>query len=134
MSEELGRSVGFKKKAKKAKRTRPLPEFFKPPEGTTDVSVDRLSLDGSVLQGIAQERHANRNQTMCGWAVVKAAKAQDNGRRVRESPCDSNPFHADISLPASILDDEASLKLMTQQLADLASWRDTDPPIVTDTD
>ena len=132
LSEELGRSVGFESKAKKAKRSRPHRELFEPPKGSTDRSVDRLSADGDCLQTIARDRHEKREETFYGWGVVTAAAAVNNYRRVHASPCPSNPFHADIIFPEQILNDPKLLRQLTQELADRSFWRDSSPPLLDD--
>lgn len=131
LTETLGRSVGSRTDAEKAKRGgRPHRRLFRPPHGHTERSMDRVSINEYLAQTIAQKRHNTRDETLYGWAIVTAAAAIDEGRRVKASPLDDNPLHSDIVFPPGILCDKEELKRQTHLLSDRACWLDTSPPLI----
>ena len=122
--EELGRGVFSSKQAKRAQRSRVPYHVFLERSGCTHISVDRLTMpsaeDAEVIAGRVAEA---RDSTFYGWAVVTAAEAQKNDRRVVPSPLPDNPRHADIVLPQAVTDDREEQKRHAQELADVSRWR-----------
>ena len=79
---------------------------------------------------IATERGRGREdggKVFQGWAILTVNDAEAEGRSVRESPIESNPFHADIWLN---LPDEGNRRdIQKKHSVDLAArafWED--PP------
>ena len=122
--EELGRGVFSSRQAKRAQRSRVPHHVFLERSGCTDVSVDRLTMPSAEdAEAIAGRVAAARNSTFYGWAVVTAAEAQKNDRRVVPSPSPDNPRHADVVLPQAVTDDREEQKRHAQELADASRWR-----------
>ena len=122
--EELGRGVFSSRQAKRARRSRVPHHVFLERFGCTDVSVDRLTMPSAEdAEAIAGRVAAARNSTFYGWAVVTAAEAQKNDRRVVPSPLPDNPRHADVVLPQAVTDDREEQKRHAQELADASRWR-----------
>ena len=94
-------------------------------KGSTEISVDRLTLaPEDKATAIAGKVASARNREFYGWAVVTAAKAGDDGRRVKATPTTDNPYHADIILPDLAAQDEEEQKRHAQELADTSRWRE----------
>jgi hypothetical protein len=122
ISDEAYLQVG----TQRARRSRvPFYEFL-PPEGKTEISVDRLSVaPPDQATSIADSRDNARGRTFYGWAIVTEEKSVGNGRRVVASPIPcQNPYHADIVLPADTANNREKQKLHAQELADSSYWRD----------
>lgn len=51
----------------------------------------------AIGDGVAAGRGDGRR--FYGWAVIAAARARENGRKVEADPLLSNPYHANIVLP-----------------------------------
>ena len=123
--EALGRGVFSQREAKRAQRQgKARLNAFLEKAGVADVSVDRLDcapLEKAVSLG--EKAAQNRAGPFCGWAVVSAESAEDNGRRVAATPQPENPIHADIVLPDLAAADREEQKEHAQQLADLSAWR-----------
>ena len=124
--EELGRGVFSRRRARRARRSRVPADIFLEKEGEPKLSVDRLSLapvDEAVE--IAEEVASNRpNATFCGWAVLTASSARENGRETVASPIENNPYHADIVLPEVAAEDREEQIRHALELADASRWRE----------
>ena len=121
-AEELGRSL-FSRRHFRGGRVFP-PAFLEKP-GNPELSVDRLThAPPDVAVAIADCAGAMRGRTFYGWAIIPAGKASD-GRTVQASPLPdgTNPYHADIILPAAALTDPAEQQRHARELADAAQWR-----------
>ncbi len=125
--ESLGRDVFSSSQARRADRGRILPNVFLGREGDPRLSVDRLDFasPGEATE-IADRVAIGRSKPFFGWAVVKADAAASNGRQVTASPQTDNPYHADIILPDTAVEDRDEQKRHAQELADEASWRARD--------
>ncbi len=127
LTEDLGRGVFSDTHAKRARRSRVPINIFLGQEGSTEISVDRLTLAPSdEATAIADTVASARNRTFYGWAVVTAEKAGGNGRWVKATPKpdQGNPYHADIILPGLAAQDREEHKRHAQELADIARWRE----------
>jgi len=116
--ENLGRGVFSSRNAKSAKRGRVPFRVFLERLGNPQISVDRLDL--APLKQLTKNGDtvaAGRNTKFYGWAVVAVQQAESNGRRVNPSPLPNNPYHADIVLPASAVENLDELKIHAQ------NWR-----------
>ena len=128
-TEELGRGVFSSKTARRAKRGQiPSHVFLESRENPrrNELSVDRLSMGAMTdLVVIAEQRASARNRRFYGWAVVVVSDAAASGRQVVASPLPNggNPFHADIVLPASVIEDEDERKHHAEELATLSAWQ-----------
>ena len=122
--ENLGRNVLSSGQAKRASRSRVPVHLFLEKEGETRLSVDRLddAPPGEAVE-IADRMAAARLRRFYGWAVVVVEDASANGRRVIASPLLDNPYHADIILPDSTIEDREEQKRHAQELADASAWR-----------
>lgn len=124
--EKLGRRVFSRRAAKRASRGRVLPKLFM--ERGLLISVDRLSgVSLDEVERVAQKAALNRDGPFRGWAVVACSEARSAGRRVRSSPRDDNPYHADIVLPAGAT--EAHREWHAQELAAASRWQPGSAPI-----
>ena len=122
-TEELGRSV-FSRKHFRGERVLP-PAFLERP-GNPEISVDRLThAPPGAAVVIANRAGRMRGRTFYGWAVIVAAKASGDGRTVQASPLPdgTNPYHADIILPADAIADPDGQKQHARELADTSQWR-----------
>ena len=121
--ENLGRGVFSHNHARRAARKRVPFNVFLEAAGKVNLSVDRLD-EGPLteLTAIATAVGARRHGTFCGWAVVRAFRASQNGRRALKTPLPQNPYHADIVLPDRAADEREEQKQHAQELADAAHW------------
>jgi len=125
LTEDLGRGVFSGKQAKRAQRARVSFHVFLEQEGNTEISVDRLTLaPEDQATAIAGKVASARIRAFYGWAVVTAAEAGDDGRRVKATPTPDNPYHADIILPDITAQDREEQKRHAQELADTSRWRE----------
>ena len=125
-SEDLGRGVFSSRTARRARRGQIPSHVFLERVGQNELSVDRLSIGETAdLVVIAERRASVRERTFYGWAVVVASTAATSGRRVVASPLpdEGNPFHADIVLPDSVIEDEDERKHHAEELASLSGWQ-----------
>ena len=132
-NEELGRSVSSSRIARRASRPNfqvPL-NVFLPPRSESNISVDRLSVvQHDVAVTIADRRDRERDRTFYGWAVISAAEASENERKVVASPIPNiNLYHADIVLPQDTAHDREEQKRHAQELADASHWNDRATPL-----
>lgn len=95
------------------------------------VSTDRLSRgDLHAIARLAKDRGRGRTppRQFFGWAEVSVLDAERDGRTVRATPTEENPYHADIHLNLGLeRGDErwkAEQKAHAIQLARRAEWRD----------
>lgn len=113
--------------ARRARNSRAPINVYLESEGTTELSVDRLSL-GQVdrLVVIADAGASARRRRFYGWMATSALEARLHERSVVASPTDENPYHADIVLPDSVetIDDQ---RHHAQLLRDLAEWKARPP-------
>lgn len=122
--ENLGRSVLSSGQAKRARRRRVPFHLFLEKEGETRLSVDRLDdVPPAEAVEIADRMAAARRRQFYGWAVIVVEDASANARRVIASPLLDNPYHADIILPDSTIEDREEQKRHAQELADASTWR-----------
>lgn len=88
------------------------------------LSVDRIDLPSSisVLIEICNKTVKDRGASgFYGWAVMTAKEASIDGRKVLSSPLDDNPYHANIVLPDSAINDQDERKDHAKKLADKAT-------------
>jgi hypothetical protein len=126
--EDLGRRVFSEKDARRARRSKVSHRRFLVKLGDTAISVDRLSTvaDLKELVAISQVASESRDGPFCGWVSVSSKEASRNGRQVRASPVDTNPYHGEIVLPTAAANDSDERARHAQELADAARWRE--PP------
>ena len=133
-SEQLGRRIFSRKAAARAHRGRILPKIFK--SGTVLISVDRIS--AAPLEDVeqaARRASGDRSNSLEGWAVVRCVVVRESGRRVRATPTDANPYHADVVLPLKDSSDRRLLDQHAQDLAKAAKWMPSSswvPPLAAD--
>ena len=93
------------------------------------ISADRLDhAHRTEMAGIASKRgHERRDgpKVFHGWAIVTANDASANGRWVKESPLDDNPYHSDICMELPEGDERRDVqKEHSVDLAANATWED----------
>lgn len=121
-SEELGRGVFSSGAARRSRRSVPHNVFLER-AGTTNVSVDRLSIASrEYAVRAALQVASQRKRSFYGWAVVIAVEAAQSKRCVQASPLPQNSLHADIVLPDSTREDRDEQIQHARELADLAHW------------
>ena len=128
-NETLGRGVFSSKQARQAKNGIVPRRAFLERRGEVNISVDRLDFaepeEAATLgDSVAVGRSVGRNVTFYGWAVIVAADAGSNGRRVVATPLSDNPYHTDIILPDSAAEDRDEQIRHAQELADASHWRE----------
>ena len=123
--EKLARGIFSESIAKRAHRKIPKTVFLEK-RGEKNLSVDRIDVASSIdiLVEISDKIAKNRQRPFCGWAVIIAENASDNGREVLSTPLQDNPYHADIILPDAAVIEREEQKTHAQQLADKATWRE----------
>ena len=122
-TEELGRSVFSRRDT--GRSITPARVFLERPH-SSEISVDRLTYAPANIATEISDRTARaRGRTFYGWAVVTADKATDDRRRVSATPLPdgSNPYHADIILPESVVTNRDEQLYHAQRLADASRWR-----------
>ena len=125
--ESLGRRFYSRTSAKRARRSNVPHREFMPPNGSNNISVDRLTMaeqDGADIANIAHADSVTRSGPFRGWAVIANRDADRNGRKTIASPTIRNLYHGDISLPKSARDDRDEQTRHAQELADASHWRD----------
>ncbi len=93
--------------------------------GEAQISTDRL--DKSPIAeaiSIAKSVAAARANPFYGWATLTAEMATQSERGVAATPRLDNPYHADIVLPGSAIEDREEQKRHAQELADASKWFD----------
>ena len=127
MEESLGRSVFSRKDAGRASRNQIPASVLVPPKRRLDVSVDRLDFVTTEIatslgdHAAAQRSTPETERSYYGRVVIKARYAQEDGRTVNATPQCCNPYHADIVLPESALNEDIQKK-HAQQLASASCW------------
>lgn len=123
-SETLGRGIFSSSNARKAKGGTVPRRIFLERWGERTISVDRLDfVEPEGAAALGDSVAAQRNATFHGWAVIAAQDAEGSGRRVVVSPLHLNPYHADITLPDSAVEEQDEQLRHAQELADASSWR-----------
>ena len=123
-SEDLGRGVFSRRDARAAERGQIRATVFLERPGAREMSVDRLTLSPSnEAVAIADAAAAGRegNRSFYGWAVITVAEVIGVGCVVVASPLQWNPYHADIVLPESAVD-EWEQRQYALELAARARW------------
>lgn len=105
--------------------------------GKVTLSVDRLDFAepeemAALGDSVAVGRSVNRKVTFYGWLVIAAEDAGSSGRQVVYTPQPDNPYHTDIILPDSIVEDRDEQVRHAQELADASRW--CERPDSTETD
>ena len=123
--EELARGVFSSRNAKRAKRSRVPAYVFLEKLGERKISVDRLSVAPlEDVVKISERVAAERGASFYGWAIVAAKRIRENRREVIATPLSDNPYHADILLPKSAVEDRENQQQHAQELADASRWKD----------
>lgn len=129
-NEELGRYVLEKSHAKRGEKRNIIhPDVFTERPKTPEVSVDRMIRPDREMARFGHAEAAKRSEstgairTFYGWAVLAVAAAQNKQRKVRASPKDNNPCHADICLPKDCADDWDLQKEHATELAGASVWK-----------
>ena len=107
-SEELGRGVFSRRDARAAERGQVRATVFLERPGVREISIDRLTLalpDEAVAIADAVAAGREGNRSFYGWAAITAAEVFSVGCTVVASPLQWNPYHADIVLPESAVDE-----------------------------
>ena len=129
-SEVLGRGVfGSRARDRAAKGRVPTSVFFQP--GTVELSVDRLThAPPEKAAQLGEVRAEKRGATFYGWATIVASGVTEAGLEVVASPLPdgTNPYHADIVLPSSVVDCEAEAKTHAGDLAERSKWKPRPSP------
>ena len=126
-TEELGRCVFSRSNFRPASPQPVRFRAFLERRGAAEISVDRLTYAPQQQAVEIADAMANaRGLNFYGWAVLTASNASVNERRVVADPLSdgTNPFHANILLPDSAIDDPDEQKHHAQQLAAVSYWRE----------
>ena len=125
-AERLGRSVVSSSAAERARKKGLIERnVFLIREEDTCVSVDRMDhAPVEVMAGLAEGRAQAREppKESYGWAVVLVRDARSDGRPVRATPLEENPFHTDIDLNLADLERRDLQKQHALQLASHSAW------------
>lgn len=140
--EELGRCVVSKRAALRAREGRGVVKLLTPRRGDRRISVDRLSIapladavaNGRRVAAARQEGiirtsgQPSRDVDFCGWITVAALAVRSADCECIASPIErpnsaSNPYHADIVMPESVMDDDFERVRYAQELEESATWR-----------
>lgn len=141
--EELGRCVVSKRAARRAREGRGLAKLLTPRQGERRMSVDRLTI-APLADAIANGRRvaAARQEGICRASGQKSRDVEFGGwvtlsaRAVRGADCEcvaspiekpvgpGNPYHADIVMPESVLEDDLERVRYAQELEESAGWRE----------
>lgn len=123
----LGRSSYRSREAKKARSGHIMHDIFLEKEGNNLLSVDRFGFCSEKKLTDIQDKNAElrsktepKQRSFYGWAKITAEIARKNGRTVQSTSLKSNPYHADINLPAGIDGDDQ--KAHALELASNAEW------------
>ncbi len=124
--EQLGRRIFSETNLKRARRKVPYRLFYDK-KAKEKLSVDRLDLPSSISELIEIcNKSVGDRSGFYGWAVITAEEAGTEERKVESSPSKENPYHADIILPDSAINDEIKQKEHAKRLADIATLRERD--------
>lgn len=141
--EELGRCVVSKRAAHRAREGRGLAKLLTPRQGERRISVDRLTiapLADAIANGhrvaaarqdgiIRTSGQPSRDVEFRGWVTLSAQSARDADCECIASPIEEsagarNPYHADIVMPESVLEDDPERVRYAQALEESAAWRE----------
>ena len=124
----LGRGVFSEGRAKRAKNGNLTFDMFKEKHPSNPISVDRFGFcsdkDLTNIQDTAaklRKGDKGKIQFFYGWFQIKAENIRRNGREVKSEKTENNPYHAEISLPKNIKNDE--WKKHAKELASYSKWR-----------
>ena len=98
--------------------------------GKVEISVDRLDFAepeemAALGDSVAASRSSvDRKVTFYGWAVIDAEDVGSSERRVVYTPLPDNPYHTDIILPDSAVENRDEQIRHAQELADASLWRE----------
>ena len=128
-TEELGRGIFSGQQARLSRQHGIPASVFRERDGHRGISVDRLSvapIDQAVKNGEAIANARGPNRTFYGWAVISATDVRKIGCDVEAAPLadGSNPYHANIILPESVVADSGEQDQYAQRLAIKASWKE----------
>jgi hypothetical protein len=122
--DRLGRRVFSQGKATQLQKGRKVHEIFMPPPGRPRLSVDRLNHAETEVMVVVVARTAGERATKFqGWSVVTVVAIEsEKNCLVIESGQPDNPFHADIVLPDSVIEDKDVRKAYATRLAAQATF------------
>ena len=129
--EELGRCVFSRSQRRIAANAGVIPyEVFLERIGERKISVDRLNRTtpeeaAAKARRVGEQRNPARN--FYGWAVIDAEQVRKAGCSVEHSPLLDNPYHADIVLPDSAMENQEKQEHYAFDLANMARWRPHPP-------
>lgn len=140
--EELGRCVVSKRVAHRVREGRGLAKLLTPRKGESRISVDRLTIapladaiaNGHRVAAARQEGicrasgQKSRDVEFCGWITLSARAARSAECECIASPIEKsagpgNPYHADIVMPESVIEDDLERVRYAQELEESAAWR-----------
>jgi hypothetical protein len=125
-NEELGRGVSSSRIARRASRPNfqvPL-NVFLPPRSESNISVDRLSVvQHDVAVTIADRRDRERDHTFYGWAVISAAEASENERKVVASPIPNINYPISTCIMRTLFYPKTLLTIGKSKSDTLRSWQ-----------
>ena len=125
-SDLLGRACFSSKQAKRARLNHIQHDLFLEKEGVRSLSVDRFGFCSCEKLTQLQDKNAESRskpeskRSFYGWVQLNAQDAGKNGRKVKSTPLEDNPYHADIILPENIEKDDQ--KEHANELASYAKW------------
>lgn len=129
-SEQVGRGVFSGRHARAAERGRVPLRVFQERRGHRAISVDRLTqatLAEAVANADAIAAARQNGRRFYGWAALSVGDVLGIGCAVAATPYAGNPYHADILLPESVIDDWAEQQQYALELAVRARWTPRPP-------
>lgn len=129
--EILGRSIAKTSEKEKARRGVIVRSVFLDKRPVLSLSVDRMDhAPRSEMARIAADRESRRQppRRFRGWALVTAGGASRNGRTVKASPQEGNPYHSDICLNIGNREPDQVLRLKKEHAQELASHSTWEAP------
>ncbi len=126
--ELLGRGVFSERRAKLAEKGKLTFDRFKEKHPSIPISVDRFGFCSdkdltNIQDKAAKLRKGNNGKTQFfyGWFQMKAENIRKKGREVKPDKTEDNPYHAEISLPENIKNNEWIKH--AKELASYSKWR-----------
>lgn len=123
----LGRAIFSSRQKKQALSGHIRHDIFLEKQENHSLSVDRFGFCSEAELTDIQDKNAelrskteSKQRSFYGWARIAAIIARFNGRTVRSTPLENNPYHADINLPEGI--DKDDQKEHAKELASNAEW------------
>ena len=123
----LGRAIFSSKEAKKANSGKIRSNVFTE-KLNKNISVDRFGFCPDKELTNIQDKNAESRSTekdrrsFYGWASLKAFDARKQNRKIKPTPLNNNPYHADIILPEDVrMRDDQILHAI--KLAEKSSWK-----------